>query len=97
MVSDLRSRIESIEIKAKLLMERYEHLRKSHENAQERIIALEAEVTQRDKRIESLEHEAEYLRVASVLAPDHGVVEQTRDRLTELVREIDSCIDKLSL
>ncbi len=97
MASELGRRIESIEAKAKLLLERYDQLRAASEADRERIRDLESDVAERDKHISRLEQELEYLKVASVLSPDHNEVEQTRARLTELVREIDRCIDKLSL
>lgn len=97
MASDLSQRIESIEAKARLIVERYARVRQSAQKAEERIAELERELAERDRLIEGLRRQTEYLKVTSVLTPDHRDVETTRTRLSELVREIDRCIDKLSL
>lgn len=97
MAANLQQRIDSIEAKATLLVERYETMRKAREAAEERIAALEKEIAGRDRTIAELNRRIEYLKVASVITPDHGDVEQTRAMLAGLVREIDKCINKLSI
>lgn len=97
MASDLRQRIDSIEAKAALLVERFRLVRKDRDEARLRIAELEKELALRDQSIRELNQKLEYLSVASVLSPDHADVESTRSKLAELVREIDKCIDKLSL
>lgn len=49
------------------------------------------------RNIDDLNRQIEYLKVASVLTPNHHDVEETRAILSELVREIDKCINQLSI
>ncbi len=97
MAANLQERIEKIQAKAALMVERYEHLRLQLAEARDRIEELEAVVDRQRREIEERDRQIEYLKVASVLTPDHRDVESTRAVLSELVREIDKCINQLSL
>lgn len=97
MAANLQERIEKIQAKAALMVERYEHLRLQLAEARDRIGQLEAVVDRQRREIEERDRQIEYLKVASVLTPDHRDVESTRAVLSELVREIDKCINQLSL
>lgn len=96
MAVNLQQRIEKIEAKAALIVECHERLRKAKDAADERISELEATVTALRRELEARDRQIEYLKVASVLTPDHSDVEATRAMLSELVREIDKCITQLS-
>lgn len=97
MAADLQQRIENIKSKASLMVERYELLVKAKKAAQLRVTELEAEVERLKREIADRDRQIEYLKVASILSPDHKDVEATRAVLSELVREIDKCINQLSL
>lgn len=79
------------------MVERYELLVKAKKAAQLRVTELEAEVERLKREIADRDRQIEYLKVASILSPDHKDVEATRAVLSELVREIDKCINQLSL
>ena len=97
MAADLKQRIEKIESKAALMVERYELLVKAKTAAELRIAELESQIGRLEREIEERDREIEHLRVVSVLTPDHRDVEATRTVLSELVREIDKCINQLSI
>ncbi len=97
MAADLQQRIENIKSKASLMVERYELLVKAKKAAQLRVTELEAEVEHLRREIAERDRQIEYLKVASILSPDHRDVEATRAVISELVREIDKCINQLSL
>lgn len=97
MAANLQQRIEKIESKAALMVERYEHLRQAKAAADNRVATLEATLGQLRREIAERDREIERLKVVTVLSPDHADVEATRALLSELVREIDKCINKLSL
>lgn len=97
MAVNLQERIDKIQAKAALMVERYEHLRLQLAEARDSIGQLEAIVDRQRREIEDRDRQIEYLKVASVLTPDHRDVESTRAMLSELVREIDKCINQLSL
>lgn len=79
------------------MVERYELLVKAKKAAQLRVTELEAEVEHLRREIAERDRQIEYLKVASILSPDHRDVEATRAVISELVREIDKCINQLSL
>ncbi|MBD5334355.1 MAG: DUF3450 domain-containing protein [Bacteroides sp.] len=97
MAANLQERIEKIQAKATLIVERYERLRQMLAEANGRIEELNATVESQRREIAERDRQIEYLKVASVLTPDHRNVEATRALLSELVREIDKCINQLSL
>lgn len=97
MAANLLQRIENIEAKATLMVERYEKMRKAKEAAEERIAELEAVIDRNDRMIDELNRRMEYLKAASVMTPGRDEVESTRALLAGLVREIDRCINKISI
>lgn len=97
MAANLQERIEKIQAKAALMVDRYERLRRMLDEANVRIEDLTATVERQRREIAERDRQIEYLKVASVLTPDHRDVEATRALLSELVREIDKCINQLSL
>ncbi len=97
MAGNLQQRIDKIESKAALLAERYAVLHNAKLRADARIDELNATIDSLQRNVADLNRQIEYLKVASVLSPDHRDVEETRALLTELVREIDKCINQLSI
>ena len=97
MAGKLQQRIDKIEAKGALLAERFVMLRQAKRQADEQIADMEATIAGLHRTIEDLNRQIEYLKVATVLTPDHRDVEETRAILSELVREIDKCINKLSV
>ncbi len=97
MAANLQERINKIEAKAALMVERYGHMRDALVDAHKRIDELEAVIVRQKRELLERDRQIEYLKVASVLTPDHRDVEATRAVLAELVREIDKCINQLSL
>lgn len=95
MARDFHTQLESVSAKMSVLMERYNSLDESYRQAREDIIQLKAAVLARDKEIEKLRLDAEYLTVAATAGSDRGNVEATREMLADLVREIDRCIADL--
>lgn len=97
MAGNLQQRIDKIEAKGALLAERFAHISEAKRKADERIAELDATISSLRREIADLSRQIEYLKVASVLTPDHRDVEETRAMLSELVREIDKCINYLSI
>lgn len=97
MAANLQERIDKIEAKAALMVERYGYMRGALDDARKRIDELDAIIARQQREIEERDRQIEYLKIASVLTPDHRDVEATRAVLSELVREIDKCINQLSL
>lgn len=96
MAVDLQERIDKIRVKAGLLTERYDLLRQGKLAADERVEELTRRLDAAQREISDLRRQVEYLRVASVVAPDHRDVEKARTFISGLVREIDNCITRLT-
>ena len=97
MAANLQHRVDKIESKAALILERYRLISQARQEAENRVRELTGTVERLERTIGDLNRQIEYLKVASVLTPDHKDVEATRAVLSELVREIDKCINQLSL
>lgn len=78
-----------------VISEKHQMLEKCYRDAREEIIELKAAVLARDKEIEKLRTDVEYMSVASNVGADRRNVEATRAMLADLVREIDRCIADL--
>ena len=92
----LQERIDKIKVKAGLLTERYDSLLQAKLAADRRIEELTSYLDNARREIDDLQRQIEYLKVASVAAPDHRDVEKARTFISGLVREIDNCITRLT-
>ena len=97
MAVTLQQRVEKIKSKAALLHERYIALRNVKVEADRRIAELTEEIRCLRRTIREKDKEIEWLKVSSVLTPDHHDVEETRRFISELVRDIEKCIAQLSI
>lgn len=97
MAGNLQQRIDRISSKAALIAERYTLVMQAKAKADMRIDELERENRELKNLLSQREASLEQMRVASALTPDHRNVEDARNLLTELVREIDKCIKQLSI
>ncbi|MCI8998493.1 MAG: DUF3450 domain-containing protein [Muribaculaceae bacterium] len=97
MAGTLQQRIDKIEAKGALLAERFALLREAKRQADGQIAEMKTTISMLHRNIDDLNRQIEYLKVASVLTPNHHDVEETRAILSELVREIDKCINQLSI
>ena len=96
MADNLYQRVDNLKAKARLLTERYRALQQSKAQADGKIEELTAVIRSLERQIADRDREIERLKVASVLVPDHRDVEETRAFISDLVREIDKCIARLS-
>lgn len=96
MPGPIEQRLQSLQVKARLLTDRYTAVKEELDSTRQLVDSLREEVADRDKTIERLTAQVQYLRVASTITPDTEDIEQTRHMLSELVWEIDKCITMLS-
>lgn len=97
MADNLQQSIDRLKAKAALLTERYIIVDKAREEALAQVAELQTRVRDLSRQLALRDAEIERLKVSSVLSPDHYDVEATRQFLSGLVREIDKCINQLSL
>lgn len=96
MAGNLQQRLDSLKSKMQLMIERYAKLTDYARRADERIAEQQATIDKQAKEISQLNQKVEYLQVVSVLTPKREDVQQSREFLAELLRDIDRCINELS-
>lgn len=96
MSGELQQTIDRINAKTQILLDRYALIRQQRQQAVERIRELEAELGSLRAENQRLRTEAEFLKVATTIAPTRADVARSRALLAELVREIDKCITELN-
>lgn len=93
---NFEQRLNNISAKTQMLMQRYYYVVTQRDEALKRLSQANNELESARKRIEELTRQVEYLRMASALEVVDGDIEQSRKFLSELVWEIDKCINQLS-
>lgn len=96
MVGELPQRIESVKSKAYVLTQRYTELLTAKREADAQINELKTLVAQQDEKIRLLSQQLEYMRVTTILSPDRNDLAHSRAILSQLVRDIDKCINELT-
>lgn len=92
MAADLSTQIENVLAKTRVVSEKYRLLSAELGNAKAEISQLKAQALARDKEIEQLRMQVEYLTVASTVRVTGDDLQSTRQMVADLVREIDRCI-----
>lgn len=95
MPGELPSRIERLKHKAEVLFSRYQMLKEQKVLADEEISQLKATLAERDRQIENLNRNLDYMKAAVGVAPSKEELEKSRALLTHLVRDINKCINDL--
>lgn len=96
MASELSERLERLQRKSAVLVEKYQVLVAQN---QQMAHELEESNTQNARllaEVEQLKLDNEYLRLAHTVAPTADSVTQTRAMISKLVRDIDRCISQLN-
>lgn len=75
--------------------DRFALISAERDRLEEKVRQLEDELAVMEKHNRRLENEVEYLRIATTITPGRDTVEQTRELLAELIREVDKCIADL--
>lgn len=95
MAGDLQQTVERLRAKMLVVSDRFRLVCDERDSGRRRIAELEEENSRQRVRIEQLQQEVDFLKIATTIAPERKDVEQTRTLLAELVREIDKCIADL--
>lgn len=93
---NFEQRLNDINAKTRMLVQRYRYVVAQRDEALEQLSAANNELAEARKRIEELTKQVDYLRMASAVEAVGGDIEQSRKFLSELVWEIDKCISQLS-
>lgn len=95
MSGELQQKTDRIAAKARIVVERYQRIAAERDNALASVVAHEKTIASLRRRIGELENQVEYLKAAMTFAPTREDTARAKALLTELVREIDTCISEL--
>lgn len=95
MAFDLESTLDRIGEKSRFLTERFKVVSRQRDEALATIAELQKQVRDREKQLQLMKAELEYLKVSSTIAPTAETVTATRVMIRELISEIDKCISDL--
>lgn len=96
MASDLKETLTRLSEKSKFLTQRYIRVEEERDQALEEVRGLQNLLQERNKEIQSLKMQLEYLSVVSTIVPSRDALELTRAKIAGLVRDIDRCIADLN-
>lgn len=96
MAGELQKKIDRVNTKTQLLLDRYTILLQRRESDLAQIAELQFEIETLRKENGRLQQENDFLKIATTIAPTRNDVNSTRELLTRLVREIDKCITDLN-
>lgn len=96
MAGELQKKIDRVNTKTQLLLDRYTILLQRRESDLAQIAELQAEIETLRKENGRLQQENDFLKIATTIAPTRNDANSTRELLTRLVREIDKCITDLN-
>ena len=96
MAVELQQTVSRIAAKSRIILERYELMKRQLKADAEKIGQLEQDINRMRAENERLRSQVEYLKMAAIVAPEREDVERTRALLSNLVREIDKCIADLN-
>ena len=93
---NLQQRLDSLRSKSQLLTERYVKLKTEKQAADATIAELTEELRRAKAENNVLSQQIEHLRVVTTIDPRREDVERSRAFLTELLQDIDKCINELT-
>jgi hypothetical protein len=95
MADELNITLNRLGEKSRFLVERYRVVTQQRNNALSTIDELQKSLLERDKELQQLKLQVEYLTLSSSLTPDREALDKTAAIITGLVRDIDRCIADL--
>lgn len=96
MAYDYQQVCQRLNEKAQLIAQRYRLAVEQRDEARQKALDLENELTKRDAEIQLLKTQIENLTVVRTAFPSKQAVADSRSYLAGLVREIDQCIKDLT-
>ena len=96
MADELRQTLNRTAQKAQIVLQRYLLMKQKVAQTAARAEELERELEKTKAENQRLRSQVQFLKMASVVAPDREDVERTRALISGLVRDIDRCIADLN-
>lgn len=96
MAENVRQQLARVTQKSQMLLERYRSLSLRHRQATDRIAELEGELRSRHNEVRDLRQQLSYAKAAAAISSSAEDTAGARVMLTEILREIDRCISRLT-
>ena len=95
-MQNLSTRLSEIRIKVEKLVEENRLLKNENESMRDRIEGLERTVELQKNTLSELTEQNKLIKLAKKLNPEDSDTEEIKNKVNELIREIDRCIDLLN-
>jgi regulator of replication initiation timing len=95
-MQNLSSRLSEIRVKVEKLVQENQLLKNENESMRDRIEGLERTVELQKNTLSELTEQNKLIKLAKNLAPEDSDTEEIKNKVNELIREIDRCIDLLN-
>jgi|LakMenE01Jun11ns_1017448.scaffolds.fasta_scaffold8711057_1 regulator of replication initiation timing len=95
-MQNLTGRLSEIRIKVENLLQENRLLKNENESMRDRIEGLERTVELQKNTLSELTEQNKLIKLAKNLTPEDSDTEEMKNKVNELIREIDRCIDLLN-
>ena len=95
-MQNLTTRLADIREKVEKLVQENRLLKNENESMRDRIDGLERTVELQKNTLSELTEQNKLIKLAKNLAPEDSDTEELKNKVNELIREIDRCIDLLN-
>ncbi|MEY4002864.1 MAG: hypothetical protein RIT07_906 [Bacteroidota bacterium] len=95
-MQNLTARLSEIRIKVENLLQENRLLKNENESMRDRIEGLERTVELQKNTLSELTEQNKLIKLAKNLTPEDSDTEEMKNKVNELIREIDRCIDLLN-
>ncbi|MFN5218331.1 MAG: hypothetical protein ACK5CL_06150 [Sphingomonadales bacterium] len=95
-MQNLTTRLADIRVKVEKLVQENRLLKNENESMRDRIEGLERTVELQKNTLSELTEQNKLIKLAKNLAPEDSDTEELKNKVNELIREIDRCIDLLN-
>ena len=95
-MQNLSTRLSEIRTKVEKLVEENRLLKNENESMRDRIEGLERTVELQKNTLSELTEQNKLIKLAKNLNPEDSDTEEIKNKVNELIREIDRCIDLLN-
>jgi regulator of replication initiation timing len=95
-MQNLSTRLYEIRIKVEKLVNENQLLKNENESMRDRIEGLERTVELQKNTLSELTEQNKLIKLAKNLNPEDSDTEEIKNKVNELIREIDRCIDLLN-
>ncbi len=95
MLSSNEQKLTTFETRVRQMLLHYQELKKENSELYDMLMQHEQQVAELKAQVQALTDDQERLRIARMLTITDGGLEQAKDRMTALIKEVNKCITLL--